>query len=113
VTSEYITIKLYIVQSVFIVVLKNNEWARFIPARENDMIKFPEYAAPCISPFVLLGSFVRRSQAGVIRPVATGRMTVRAGTSAPGIRNCVMRPLARSARALCPKLEPLLEHDNL
>jgi hypothetical protein len=69
--------------------------------------------APCISPFVLLGSFEKGSQAGVIRPVATGRMTVRAGTFAPHIRFDVMRSVARSACAYCPKLEPLLEHDNL
>ena len=68
--------------------------------------------APCIFRFVLLGSFEKDSQTGVIRPVATGRMTVRTGTSAPGIRCGVMRPLAGSVRAHCPKLEPLLEHDN-
>ena len=73
--------------------------------------RFPEYAAPCISLFVLLGSFERSSQAGVIGPVATGPMTARVGTSAPCIRRGVMRSVARSARAHCPKLEPLLEHD--
>ncbi|MEI9866352.1 MAG: reverse transcriptase family protein [Limisphaerales bacterium] len=67
----------------------------------------------CISPFVQLGSFEKGSQAGVIHPVATGWMTVRAGTFAPRIRCDVMRSVARSACAHCPKLEPLLEHDNL
>ena len=66
----------------------------------------------CIFRFVLLGSFERGGQAGVVRPVATGRTTVRAGTLVPRIRFGVMRPVARSARAHCPKLEPLLEHDN-
>ncbi len=69
--------------------------------------------ALCIFRFVLLGSFEKESQAGVIRPVATGRMTVRVGTSALGIRFDVMRPEACFTRAHCPKLEPLLEHDNL
>src|ERR1700728_2745861 len=67
---------------------------------------------PCIFTLSLLGSLKKEGQAGVIRPVATGRMTVRTGTSAPGIRCGVMRPLAGSVRAHCPKLEPLLEHDN-
>jgi hypothetical protein len=40
-------------------------------------------------------------------------MTVCAGTSELGIRSGVMRFGACSARAHCPKLEPLLEHDNL
>ncbi len=70
-------------------------------------------SALCIFRFVLLGSFEKESQAGVIRPVATGRMTVRVGTSALGIRFDVMRPEACFTRAHCPKLEPLLEHDNL
>jgi hypothetical protein len=69
--------------------------------------------APCIFLFVLLGRLSKESQAGVLRPVATGRRTVRVGTAAPRIRVVVMRSVARSARAHCPKLEPLLEHDNL
>jgi hypothetical protein len=67
---------------------------------------------PCIFQFVLLGSFEKDSQAGVICPVATGQMTVRVGTFAPGIRFSVMRPGACFTRAHCPKLEPLVEHDN-
>jgi hypothetical protein len=67
---------------------------------------------PCIFRFVLLGSFEKDGQAGVIRPVATGRMTVRVGTFVPGIRFDVMRPGACFTRAHCPKLEPLFEHDN-
>jgi len=67
------------------------------------------YSTLCISPFVLLDWI---SQAGVIGPVATGPMTVRVRTIALSLRWCVRRPEARSARALCPKLEPLLEHDN-
>jgi hypothetical protein len=74
---------------------------------------FYKDTAPCIFPFVLLGRFEKGSQAGVIHPVATGWMTVRAGTFAPRIRFDVMRSVARSACAHCPKLEPLLEHDNL
>jgi hypothetical protein len=68
--------------------------------------------APCIFLIVLLGRLVRESQAGVLRPVATGRRMARVRTFAPRIRYDVMRPSARSARAHCPKLEPLLEHDN-
>jgi hypothetical protein len=71
-----------------------------------------KYVAPCISLLVLLGRLVKDSQVGVIRPVATGRMMVHVGTSAPRIRFDVMRSVARSTCALCPKLEPLLEHDN-
>jgi hypothetical protein len=37
---------------------------------------------------------------------------VRVGTNAASIRFCVMRAEARFTRAHCPKLEPLLEHDN-
>ena len=40
-------------------------------------------------------------------------MTVFAGTCALCIRSGVMRFGACSASAHCPKLEPLLEHDNL
>jgi hypothetical protein len=69
-------------------------------------------AVPCIFRFVLLGSFEKDGQAGVIRPVATGRMTVRVETCVPGIRLDVMRLVACFTRAHCPKLEPLLEHDN-
>ena len=69
-------------------------------------------ATLCIFLFVLLGSFEKDGQAGVIRPVATGRMTVRVGTFALGIRFDVMRPVACFTRAHCPELEPLFEHDN-
>ncbi len=54
--------------------------------------------APCISLFVLLGSFEKDGQAGVICPGATGQMTARVGTSAPSIRCDVMRSVARSTR---------------
>src|ERR1700677_538992 len=74
--------------------------------------RVPGIPPPCIFRFVLLGSFEKGSQAGVIRPVATGRMMVRVGTFAPGIRFDVMRPGACFTRAHCPKLEPLFEHDN-
>ena len=73
---------------------------------------FYREVSPCIFQFVLLGSFEKDSQAGVIRPVATGRMTVRVETLGPGIRFNVMRPVACFTRAHCPKLEPLFEHDN-
>ena len=67
---------------------------------------------PCIFVIVLLGRLERESQAGVLRPVATGRRKARVRTLTPRIRFCVMRRKARSTCAHCPKLEPLLEHDN-
>jgi hypothetical protein len=70
------------------------------------------WIAPCIYLFVLLGSIEKDSQAGVIRPVATRRMTVRVGTFAFGIRFGVMHRVACFTRANYPKLETLFEHDN-
>jgi hypothetical protein len=70
-------------------------------------------AVPCIFQIVLLGRLEKERQDGVCWPVATGQQMVRVRTSVPRIRFDVMRPAARSTRALCPKLEPLLEHDNL
>lgn len=42
----------------------------------------------------------------------TGWRIAHVGNSAPRIRSDMMRSSARSARAPCPKLEPLLELDN-
>jgi hypothetical protein len=67
----------------------------------------------CIFRIVLLGLLAKASQAGVAFPPAGGKATVRAGTCTLSIRLCVMRFPACSARAHCPKLEPLLEHGDL
>ena len=67
----------------------------------------------CIFLIVLLGRLESESQAGVLRPVATGRRMAFAGTCALCLRAGVMRLGACSASARCSKLEPLLEHDNL
>ena len=72
----------------------------------------PAYDDLLIFVIVLLGRLERESQAGVLRPVATGRRKARVRTLTPRIRFCVMRRKARSTCAHCPKLEPLLEHDN-
>ena len=70
--------------------------------------------SPCIFLFVLLGNGVSRRQAGVVRPVATGRMTAwRENEPVQHTSQDVMRARARSTSAHCSKLEPLLEHDNL
>jgi hypothetical protein len=66
-------------------------------------------ARTCIFRFVRLGYFIKSSQAGVTSPPAGGEVTARAGTYALCLRLRVRRFGAGSARALCPKLEPLLE----
>jgi hypothetical protein len=88
------------------------------PERPNLSAKLVEEKAPegwstCIFLIVLLGSLERERQAGVLRPVATGRRMVFVGTCALCIRLGVMRLGACSTNARCPQLEPLLEHDNL
>ena len=67
-------------------------------------------SSPCIYTIVWLGWLAKASQAGAALQPAGRRAAVRAGTSVSCIRYSVMRLVACSARALCPKLEPLLEH---
>ncbi len=77
------------------------------------MLSPANFRQPLYLSFVLLGSSEWKQQDEVASAPAGAEATARAETNSPSIRPNVMRPGARFARAHCPKLEPLLEHDNL
>jgi hypothetical protein len=100
------------ISSIF---LFSHHLASFLAAGDHlDMQSQPPNTScrTCIFQLSLLGRHINAGQTGGLCPVATGQRLVCPGTSALSIRVGVMRFGARSGRTHCPKLEPLLEHDN-